>query len=238
MSDLIFVAAVFLGGVTQTVAGFGFMLCAITLSSLVMPVAEVVPLALPLSLMSASYVALQQRRVVARRLLWRQVLPVMAAGAAFGFVVAGELPATTLRRVLGAVVLLAVALGLARRGRAPAPWPMSARVAAVATAGVVQGMFGTGGPVLVLALERANLSAAAFRATLVTVWATLNGVLVLAMVAQGRYDGATALRVALAAPAVWAGVWLGERLHARLSPERFRMGVYGVLCAAALALLR
>lgn len=238
-------------GLTQTVAGFGFMLVALTFGALLFPVAELVPVALPLSLLSSIWVSFDQRRLIDRPLLLRVILPAMVCGAAVGFVLSDHAPAAALKRALGMLVLGFVGLRLwqglrARRAtqhhdgeaaNAPRPWPPWLRSGVIFAAGVVQGLFGTGGPLLVLALQGSRLPAGPFRATLMAVWVCLNSTLVTALALDGRYDSALLLRFAVAAPAVAAGVWLGQWVAARLSAGRFQVAVHGMLTCAALALL-
>lgn len=235
--DLQFVAVAALAGFTQTVAGFGFMLVASTLGALVVPVSEIVPLALPMSFMSSSWVAFDQRRLIDKRLLGYVILPAMAVGAAVGFVLSGVLPADFMRKLLGVLVLGFVAMRVLRRGRVPSAWPAWLRSGVIVIAGVVQGLFGTGGPLLVLAMEGSRLPPQIFRATLISVWALMNSALVTALFIDGRYDMTVVMRIAQAIPALALGVWAGQRLHARLSPKRFQASVYVMLTAAALSLL-
>jgi uncharacterized protein len=77
-----------------------------------------------------------------------------------------------------------------------------------------------------------------FRATLMSVWVLINSALVTAMILDGRYDLALLIRLGMAVPAVAAGVWVGQHLHRRLSPQRFQVAVYAMLSLAAVALLR
>ena len=237
LTDALFAVIAALAALTQTVAGFGFMLVASTLGALVMPMPEVVPLALPLSLVSTTWVAVDQRRLVDRRLILRTILPAMALGSGLGFLLNGALPEALMRGLLGVIVLGFVVLRLTRRARTPRPWTVWQRTPVIVAAGIAQGLFGTGGPLLVMAVEGMGLAHGQFRATLMAVWTLINTALVTAIVVGGRYDAALLWRFVIALPAVAAGVFAGQHLHKRLSPERFQIAVYMMLALAAAGLL-
>ena len=237
LTDALFAAIAALAAMTQTAAGFGFMLVASTLGALVIPLPDVVPLALPLSLLSAIWVAYDQRRLVDRRLILRAILPAMALGTTLGFILHGALSEALMRGLLGVIVLGFVAMRLARRGHTPQPWTVWQRTPVIVGAGIVQGLFGTGGPLLVMAVEGMGLAHGPFRATLMAIWTLINTALVTAMVIDGRYDAPMLWRLGAAMPAVAAGVFAGQHLHKRLSPERFQIAVYMMLALAAAALL-
>ena len=94
-----------------------------------------------------------------------------AAGVALAFVLSGDV----LKRAFGALVAalalreLIRLLGQAVERREAAAHP--ARVW-VLLAGLVQGLYASGGPLLVHALSRVQISRSRFRATLMTIWFT------------------------------------------------------------------
>jgi uncharacterized membrane protein YfcA len=116
--------------------------------------------------------------------------------------------------------------------------PLSRPKAAVvlAGAGVVHGLFGSGGPLVVYFLGREMLDKSVFRATLSTLWVVLSVVLCASFAQRGLLDTATLGRAAPLLIAVLVGGAIGERLHARVDVQAFRMIVFGVLALAGLSL--
>ncbi|MEZ4375521.1 MAG: sulfite exporter TauE/SafE family protein [Polyangiaceae bacterium] len=82
-----------------------------------------------------------------------------------------------------------------------------------------------------------NLNKHTFRATLTAVWLTLNSVLLVRFVSSGRIDAEVLRSLPWLVPAVPAGIFLGEKLHAKIDEQRFQLAVYGLLVVAALVLL-
>ena len=89
---------------------------------------------------------------------------------------------------------------------------------------------------LVYALSGVDLDKSRFRATLIMVWFTLNGLLTLGYAAQGALQPVWPQLAALA-PVVLAGIVLGEILHHRVDEHRFRQVLFSVLLLAGLALV-
>lgn len=239
MFDASFVAlalVVVLANLVQTAIGFGSMLICVTLAASFWPVLELPPLLIPLSLTQTSLIVLRHRAAVDRRLLFRRVLPVMGLGMAGGLAIAGTAEAPWVRPALGAMVLVLACRELWRsRSAAPPSWGVS--MGALLGAGVVHGVYATGGPLLVWALGREDLDRHTFRATLTAVWQVLAAVLIAVFVARGQIDGASATRSALLLVPMGLGIVLGERLHDRIEEDRFRTAVWVLLALASIPLL-
>lgn len=143
------------------------------------------------------------------------------------------------RRVFG-VFVLAVALREAvRLVRASEPPRLLATPPRgwVFAAGVVHGLFATGGPPLVYALARVQLDKGTLRATLAVVWFALNLGLLVAYTAGGAIDARGFAVAGGLVPVTAAAVAVGSWAHDRVDARRFRLVVYVVLAATAVALI-
>lgn len=236
-------AVVLLAFTTEATAGFGSMLLAVTLGSLFLPVREVVPVVVPLNLILSAYLVGRHHAHVARAFLARRILPLMGAGLAAGQVLFRVLGPSTRETFLGALVVALAARELwrqrpAARGVVRPPLGEGASALWLLGAGVIHGLYATGGPPLVYVLGRRGLPKAVFRSTLAVVWLALNGVLTVVFLVDGQLGGAGLRRVALLAPVVAAAIVLGETLHRRVDEGRFRTVVFALLLVAGLVLLR
>jgi uncharacterized membrane protein YfcA len=111
---------------------------------------------------------------------------------------------------------------------------MLAERAAVLGAGVVHGLFSSGGPLLVWALGRSPIEKSAFRATLSAVWVVMASTLTLAYAWNGRVGRSSLAASAALLPVLAVSLAAGEWLHRRLDGERFRALVYSLLLVAGL----
>lgn len=114
---------------------------------------------------------------------------------------------------------------------------MSTSAGALLGAGVVHGIYASGGPMLVYAIGREGLTKKVFRSTLSVVWILLNGILVVRFILGGVYVPNVLREVAFLVPAVPVGIVLGEWVHDRVDERRFKIGVLVLLVGAAISLI-
>lgn len=234
-------AIIFVAYGVQTATGFGAALISVTLGAHLIPVGDVVVLVLTLSLGQCGYIAFRYRGSIDWRFLGRWVAPFMGVGTAAGAYIAGYIDGAVLRQVLGALILglslFELGASLGRRGKEPPPiGPVGSAIGLVG-AGLMHGVYATGGPPLVYTMGRRRFEASAFRSTLTVVWLVLDFGLVSYFVIDGRYTAAHVQRVGLLVPAVILGIIAGERLFARIRGPRFMQLVFALLAAAAVGLL-
>ena len=169
--------------------------------------------------------------------LWPSVLVGIICGAIF-VRLTGD---TTIRRTIGAVLVVLVAVQFfTARSRVAEPAP-SGRVI-TAGAGVLAGftsmVANAGGAVMTVYLLRARSSVLTFLGTAAWFFLSVNLVKVPFSAALGLLPAASFVLVAVLSPLVLVGGVLGRRIVPRLSVERFERIVLGFTALAALNLLR
>ena len=239
MELLLLSVIVALAYAAQTAAGFGATVLAVTLGSFLMPIQDLVPLLVPLSLAQTLWIGWRHREQVDSSYLLSRILPLMGAGMLIGFTVLPGLGSASLKLCFAVMILvLSVRELLAlRRGVAGGAGSTVAELAALIGAGVVHGIYATGGPLLVYAASRRTMDKGTFRSTLIVVWLPLNAVLCTQLIVTDRLTAAQAPTVGLLLLTLPLGVWLGERIHAGIDEQRFRQLVFSLLLVAALLML-
>lgn len=244
--DLAWVAAVvLLASSVQSALGFGASVIVVSLGALRVPIATLLPALVPISCLSTACVVLLDRAHVDRRLLLARILPIMAPGVVVGALLAERLADDVARRVYGALIVLLAAHALWRLARSRAATlasspsrPAGGGAGFIAAAGLVHGVFATGGPLLVYAVDRLGLGPRTFRATLAGVWLTLNLLLTASFALRGRLSVESATASLTLVPALLAGLAIGHRVHTRLEPRTLRALVLGLLLVAGATLVR
>ena len=219
----------------EATAGFGSTVIALALGIHLYPLGQLLPVFVPLGLVLSSWLALRGRAHVDRRLLLTRILPWMGLGLAIGLAIFERASGELLRRAFGAFVVTLAALELwrlARESTVARELSRPAATAALLGAGVMHGMFSTGGPLLVWALGRSLPGKRAFRATLSCVWLVLGSALTTAYALSGRLDGHSLRATAALVPVLGVAIAAGEWAHQRLDERRFRLVVYTLLLAA------
>jgi len=219
----------------QTASGFGSMLVCITLGALRWPIAELLPVLIPVMLVQSLWVVMRHARSIDVSLLLQRVVPLMGLGMLGAMVVAGR-DVSSLRPLLGAIILMLASRELLRRTPAPPLKRWQSRLG-VFLAGVLHGLFGTGGAVLVWSIARESVTKTVLRSTLTAVWLILNAGMFAVFWMRGQATSQTLVRSAWVLPAVGIGLLAGEWLHRHISEERFRHAVWAVLCVAAVPLI-
>ena len=230
---------IFLAFTLEAVTGFGSIVIALALGAQLVPLEQLLPILVPLSICMSSVMAWRYRHLIDRPLLLRQLLPGMLIGTLVGYLAKPHLDAGLLRQLFGALIIWFAARELWRlRHATPVPpRPNWLTNGLIGTAGITHGLFASGGPLLVYAVSGLQLDKSRFRATLITVWLTLNSALTVAFLVDGRLQPALPF-VAAYLPVIFAGVYLGEKLHHRVSERHFRIAIYVLLLVTGALLAR
>jgi hypothetical protein len=221
----------------EATTGFGATVIAVTLGVHLFRLQVLLPVLVPLGLVLTTTIVWRQRADVDRRLLVRQVLPLMGPGLAIGLAIFERASNESLQRAYGVFVSAMAGSELWRLLRVKSdatPLPPVAMRAALVGAGVIHGLFSSGGPLLVYALGRLGIEKRVFRATLSSVWLVLGTALTLAYAAQGRVDRESLTATAALLPVLAVAFAAGEWMHHRLDEARFRVVVQALLLVAGL----
>lgn len=216
------------------------MIVALALGTFFLPFTALLPPLVLLDTLLCGYLATRHRGVIDLRWLWQRILPLMTVGLAIGVYVAARAPELLLRRLLGVLVLIVAGRDLLTLARAPTPrpaLPLPLRVFGLVGAGVMHGIFVTGGPLLVYVLSRSELGKSAFRSTLAVVWVILDVFLIATYVVGGRITTDTLFTAAPLVPLLIVAVMLGEWAHRQFDERRFRIVVMTMLLAIGVTLI-
>ncbi|RZL95984.1 MAG: sulfite exporter TauE/SafE family protein [Variovorax sp.] len=230
---------VFAAGIVRGFAGFGFSAITVASISLVVSPALVVPAIFVLEVLAS----LSQLRGIARD-IDRPWLGWLVLGnllcIPLGVALLAWLPETPLRLVIGGL-LMAAAL-LLRSGKSATLVPTrGVRFAAGLASGFINGVAAIGGIAIAVLLSTAKMPPAALRATLIAllffsdlIALTCAALMPSSVHASGNLLGPDTLKWALwLAPAMLAGIWVGQRSFAGVSADQFRRQVLNLLILLA-----
>jgi len=217
--------------------GFGSGLISVGILDLVFPdIRDVVVLLLLVNLPAEIWVTWKTRLEIR----WR---PIAALGV--GIAVGIPLGALVLRHGEPGFILTALGWFLVVVGivflRLPAAGKRSPQTWAAPPTGLVSGLltglFGTGGPPLIIWYHLSSPHKAAFRGNLMTIFLLMTFVRVPTYAATGMITIERIASMVVVMPAVLLGGWLGHRMHVEISEILFRRLVSGLLVVLGLGLL-
>lgn len=225
---------VFFAFFTQAAIGFGAMVIAMTLSALIYPVTTLLSWFVPLVILLSAYLLIRHHDHIDWRLFFRRILPGMGVGMVLGQALFYNLNTELLKTALGALVIFLAGRELLRR-KAPTravallPWTFAA--------GIVHGIFATGGPLLVYALNAQALDKAVFRSTLTVVWMAMALVLATSYLLSGQLSQDDLPQIGTLAAILPLSILAGEWLHQRIDAERFKTAINWLLVFCGIVLL-
>lgn len=231
---------VLLAYTVQAMTGFGSVIIAVTLGSHLYPLETLLTILVPMDVLLNAYLVGRHRTHVDRHVLFVRIAPIMGLGLLAGIGLFHFLEGGLLKRAFGLLVVLLSGREIWRLSRndgAGALIPQWKYVLSVAGAGLVQGMFASGGPLIAYAADRIGLHKARFRSTLACLWLLTNTVLTASYAAAGRFNMEIATAIAFLLPLVVLGTVAGEKLHDHVDERTFRFVVYGILILAGGSLL-
>ena len=104
-------------------------------------------------------------------------------------------------------------------------------------AGIVHGIFVSGGPLLIGYLTKKIPDKVSFRATISTVWIFLNGMILADDIRMGLWNAELVKIQLISIPFLLAGMFIGAKLYARMSQKLFMMITYLLLFISGVLLL-
>ena len=151
----------------------------------------------------------------------------MAVGMVAGYALYVVCPARPLQRCYGVVIMLIAIINLVHpvQGRLP----QALMVLILLAAGVMHGMFVSGGALLVVYAAAMIPGKDEFRATVASVWVALNSVLLITQIASGQVTSHALMLTGLGLPALALAIALGSWLARRISQQGFLRLSYALL---------
>lgn len=224
--QLVFFTTIFVAFAIQGLTGFGGPLISMPIGIALLGVASVKPAITVSAWLCAVLVALPNWRSVNRR-EWLKMSGIMLLFMAAGLWLFKSVTFSYLQLLYGLVVMAigAKKLLIPSRG-APPIWVMWL---CICLAGVMQGLFVSGGSFLVVYALYAMEEKQELRVTLSAVWATINTFLLSSYLIDGSFAGMPAVMTARAIIPTIAAAWVGSQLANRLDKDAFVKVAYMLL---------
>jgi len=224
---------------TQAMSGFGSTILALTLGVHLYSIDILLPVMVALDMVVNLYLVTRHYRHISRPYLFRSILPAMGFGVLAGIIVFQYIEGDLLKKLFGLLVILLSMRELYRLLRNRHDQLALSNTAAqtcIVAAGIVHGIYASGGPLLIYAVSRLNLSKSVFRSTLAAVWFIFSVILSVSYLMTGKFTAHSIRYILILLPMILAGILLGEWLHHRIDENRFKLFVFIVLFFAGLSI--
>lgn len=155
------------------------------------------------------------------------ILAFMIAGVVGGMWMFSHLPLQYLMLGYGIIVVLIGLKNLLLPAKKEMPKPL--RFLALIAAGLMQGLFTSGGPFLALYSTSAIKDKKVFRATVTTVWSVINTYMVISMYRDGMYTPYSWKLIVFSIIPVLGAIYVGKILNNKMKQQTFLKLVYCLL---------
>lgn len=160
----------------------------------------------------------------------------MVAGMAIGIQICKTVPSEQILLIIYGVIILLIAGKnlLCHRQRT---LPKVLLLVILLLAGVIHGMFVSGGALLVVYAAQVLKEKEEFRATLAPVWVVLNSILLVSQVRQGVFTEGNIRLILISIIPLFMATWLGKKLVKKVSQKVFLNLTYVLLLVSGLSLI-
>lgn len=248
---ILFLLIILFTNIIQGITGFAGTILAMPPSLMLVgyPVAK--PVLNVLGLLSGIYVFAGKHGSVCWKEL-KKIVAVMAAGIIGGILIKGLFAGKEqiLYKILGVFIIFLSVQGIYALKKGDEKDGKKADFAAqekakdspalyllLVLAGIVHGIFVSGGPLLIGYLTKKIPDKVSFRATISTVWIFLNGMILADDIRMGLWNVELVKTQLISIPFLLAGMFIGAKLYARMSQKLFMMITYLLLFISGVLLL-
>lgn len=234
LKEVLFLVIVVIANTIEGITGFAGTMLAMPLSMILIGVGEAKSILNIVAIIASSTICYSTYKDINKKELVK-IVTFMLIGMVGGIYLFSVIPVSGLAKMYGVLILLVAFKGLAVKKQISLP--QSALVLILLVAGLIHGMFLSGGALLVIYAVAILKDKSTIRATLAPVWIILN----LFMLAQDFYFGnitGQVLKLSLfTVIPVLLAIALGHYLHEKMEQEFFVKLTYVLLIISGLTLV-
>lgn len=231
----LFMAAVFISNIVQALTGFAGVMLSIPPTILLYGPDMAKAVINVICWLVCVYLMVKNREYINKKELGRIIL-FMLIGMAAGIYLYNIVDARILVPVYG-LLIVGVALKNLLLKPSGASLPVWVAIPVLLGAGIIHGMFASGGALLVVYMASAFRDKNSFRANVASVWTVLNLVLMFTDYEKGLYNTEFFELLGIGVIPLVIAVYLGNKIHSMINQQMFNRLTYGLLLAAGSMIL-
>ena len=235
MKEIIFLFVLFVANVIQAITGFAGTVLAMPPSIYLLGMDNAKVVLNVMALLSGLMIAVMSYHHMNKKEVIKTCVG-MVAGMAIGIQICKTVPSEQILLIIYGVIILLIAGKnlLCHRQRT---LPKALLLVILLLAGVIHGMFVSGGALLVVYAAQVLKEKEEFRATLAPVWVVLNSILLVSQVRQGVFTEGNIRLILISIIPLFMATWLGKKLVKKVSQKVFLNLTYVLLLVSGLSLI-
>ena len=234
IKELLFLLVLFIANTVQTITGFAGNLIAMPFSIRLVGIEEAKAVINIFTMVACAYLTWQNRKKIQKKILAQMVL-CMCVGMAVGVWLFDYVPQQIL--ITGyAILIILVALKkiFIQKEVALPKWML---ILVLFAAGIIHGMFISGGALLVVYAVTVLKEKEEFRATVAPVWVILDAILMISHYRGGYYTSHCLTMIGWSMIPLVVSILVGNYLFKRLDQKQFLAITYPLLVISGVSLL-
>ena len=230
----LFLLVVCLANIIQGITGFAGTVLAMPASILLIGMDPARVVLNVLGILVSVWIVIIARRHIDWGIMIKAIL-LMLAGTTAGIYLYAALPVTFLQKIYSVFLILIAIKGLVQKEEKKLSEPALALI--VLAAGIIHGMFVSGGPLLMIYILQKSKDKSTFRANISLIWIILNTYLAFSHYRAGLFSAGNMSLLGLSVIPLAVGTIIGNKLHHKISQKNFLTLSYGLLLLSGAALL-
>ena len=224
----------FVTNAIMSITGFAGTMLAMPVSILLLGVEDARFILNVTAIMTCVFIGIQQWKYANKKEL-AKILAVMLIGMAMGTLLYRVIPLDFLLPAYGIVIIIVSVQRLIYPQGAQLPkW---AYLPVLIAAGIIHGMFVSGGALLVMYATLVLLDKSEFRATIAATWAVLDPTFFVLNFDIALWNAENMMLIGACIPLLALSVWLGNWMHKRIGQEWFMKLTYVLLVLSGLSII-
>lgn len=235
MKEIIFLFVLFVANVIQAITGFAGTVLAMPPSMYLLGMDDAKVVLNVMALLSGLMIAVMSYHHMNKKEL-AKICVFMVVGMKIGIQICKAVPSEKFLLVLYGIIIILIA-GKNLLYHQEHTLPKGVLLVVLLLAGVIHGMFVSGGALLVVYATQVLKDKEEFRATIAPVWVVLNSILLASQVRQGAFDNYNIRLILISVIPLFIATWAGKKLVKKVSQRVFLNLTYVLLLVSGLSLI-
>lgn len=235
MKEIIFLLVLFVANVIQAITGFAGTVLAMPPSMYLLGMDDAKVVLNVMALLSGLMIAVMSYHHMNKKEL-AKICVFMVVGMEISIQICKAVPSEKFLLVLYGIIIILIA-GKNLLYHQEHTLPKGVLLVVLLLAGVIHGMFVSGGALLVVYATQVLKDKEEFRATIAPVWVVLNSILLASQVRQGAFDNYNIRLILISVIPLFIATWAGKKLVKKVSQRVFLNLTYVLLLVSGLSLI-
>ena len=234
LQEILFLLVVLIANTFETMTGFAGTLLAMPAAMMLIGVDEAKTVLNAVALICCSWITIRNRNYINKK-EFMKIVGFMFLGMIVGIAIFESVSLSYLLKIYAVLIILIALKSLFYKKSIPLPGILLIMI--IIIAGVIHGMFLSGGSLLVIYAIKTLKDKGEFRATLASVWVVLDSIMMINQTRLGHVNSDTIPLILLSIIPLIFAIALGNRLHHRINQKNFLMLTYVLLLISGISLI-